>query len=125
MSERKYLEWEFYTDLYPELLKRMDDSNDEVRVATCAAFQSFFRKLPANWNNNAYTYILTSLFVHFDDPNKNIREAVNSVLSVALNHLPDKFLTCAQKALNTSVQSVRQIESLIALAESVGADETF
>merc|ERR1712039_812194 len=37
-------------EIYPELLKRLDDSNDKIRVAVCEALDVFFKCLPQNWS---------------------------------------------------------------------------
>ena len=72
-----------FEKVYPELLKRLDDSNDKIRVAVCEAstwFQQlwqllllqqaldvFFKCLPQNWSRTLYecpTVLTTRLRPH-------------------------------------------------------------
>eukprot|EP00438_Fugacium_kawagutii_P021966 Skav200156 [mRNA] locus=scaffold4148:25539:36637:- [translate_table: standard] len=59
--------------VYPELLKRLDDSNDKIRVAVCEALNVFFKCLPHKWSRSLFEYILRNLFVHLDDPNPEVQ----------------------------------------------------
>lgn len=62
-----------FRELYAELLKRLDDSNDIVRVATCKCFVAYFRALPAEWSKSLFGYIIASLFIHLDDPEWHVQ----------------------------------------------------
>ena len=42
-------------NMYPDLLKRMDDSSDDIRVAMCVTFIAYFNSFQVN-------YFLCSLF---------------------------------------------------------------
>lgn len=63
-----------FRELYPELLKRLDDSNDVVRVAACKCFVSYFKALPAEWSGSLFRYIVSSLFIHLDDPERLVQQ---------------------------------------------------
>jgi HEAT repeat len=55
-------------ELYPELLKRLDDSNDSVRRAVCATLAAFFRATPPeNVKGIVLDYSSDQLLVHLDD----------------------------------------------------------
>jgi HEAT-like repeat len=55
-------------ELYPELLKRLDDSNDSVRKAVCATLAAFFRATPPeNVKGTVLDYSSDQLLVHLDD----------------------------------------------------------
>jgi HEAT-like repeat len=55
-------------ELYPELLKRLDDSNDSVRKAVCATLAAFFRATPpGNVKGTVLDYSSDQLLVHLDD----------------------------------------------------------
>merc|ERR1719219_2061816 len=41
-------------EVYPELLKRLDDSNDKIRAAVCEALSVFFKCLPPKWSRSLY-----------------------------------------------------------------------
>jgi len=107
-------------DLYPDMLKRLDDSNDEIRVTICTAFEVFFRCLPPNWSKSLYEYILKTLFIHLDDPSERMQAAVGAVLEVALHHDTATFLVEARTAQQKSMHP-RKVEELIALASNLGA----
>ena len=56
------------SELYPSLLKRLDDSSDDVRYAVCKTFRSFFGAAPATaFRGTCIDYTLDQLFVHLDD----------------------------------------------------------
>ncbi len=59
-------------DIYPELLKRMDDSQDNIREKACEALEAFFNLLPEGWSESLYEYIVKSVIIHLDDPNEAI-----------------------------------------------------
>ncbi len=67
----EYLHEEFddedYKEIYPELLKRLDDSQDGIRIATAETFQMFFRHLPDPWSCSLYEYTVKNIFIHLDD----------------------------------------------------------
>merc|ERR1711991_635927 len=67
--------------LYPDLIKRLDDSNDEVRMGICQALQ-FFWSAPEGdaFHTTAIEYMLDCLLVHMDDTNIQIQEAILKVL---------------------------------------------
>ncbi|XP_046844839.1 dynein axonemal assembly factor 5-like isoform X2 [Xenia sp. Carnegie-2017] len=63
--------------LYPELLKRMDDSSDEVRLFVTKAFQEYFRAFPSDYdkelNKLHIEAVFKGLLVHLDDPSSTIQ----------------------------------------------------
>lgn len=61
--------------LYPEILKRLDDSNNTVRATSCGTMISFLRAV-ANKNDMKGTmiqYTLDCLFLHLDDSEMEIQ----------------------------------------------------
>jgi dynein assembly factor 5 len=58
---------EDYKDIYPELLKRLDDSQDSIRVETANALIVFFSQLPEDWSSSLYEYTIKNIFIHLDD----------------------------------------------------------
>merc|ERR1711920_976814 len=72
--------------LYPALLERLDDSNDSIRLGICKTFKMFLQAsyLSPNTvgagNTTMLEYTLDTLFVHLDDPEVKIQEAVYEVL---------------------------------------------
>ncbi|DBA01279.1 TPA: hypothetical protein N0F65_001784 [Lagenidium giganteum] len=74
--------------LYAEILKRLDDSNDVVRKAACQTFITFLRAAPsAHFQGTIISYTLDCLFVHLDDADPEIQQAVFDVLkeTITLN----------------------------------------
>ena len=58
---------EDYKEIYPELLKRLDDSQDGIRIATAETFCLFFKYLPDPWSASLYDYTVKNIFIHLDD----------------------------------------------------------
>jgi dynein assembly factor 5, axonemal len=91
LSEQPVLE------LYPALLKRLDDSSDKVRIAVCSCFLSFLKAAPPSaFHGTTIDYTLDQLLVHLDDVDPAIqvkerrREAakINDKVNVhAVNHI--------------------------------------
>eukprot|EP01083_Nonionella_stella_P133223 404991_1 len=72
--------------LYPELMKGLDDSNENVRFASCEAMRNFLRCAPAaNYRGTAIEYMVENLFVHLDDPNPDLQEKVYGALVAAVS----------------------------------------
>lgn len=105
-------------EVYPELLKRLDDSNDKIRVAVCEALTTFFRCLPPNWSRSLFEYILRTLFVHLDDPNVEIQQGIYKVLETAVHQDHETFLVEARAAAAKSSHP-RLCEELGRLAENL------
>jgi len=105
-------------EVYPELLKRLDDSQDAIRVTVCDALSMFFKCLPPNWSRTLYEYIIRTLFVHLDDPNPQIQQAIYAVLESAAHHDHATFAREAQVA-GAKSSHPRLCEELGRLAESL------
>jgi len=105
-------------EIYPELLKRLDDSNDKIRVAVCEALGVFFKCLPHNWSRTLFEYILRTLFVHLDDPNIEIQQGIYAVLESAVHQDHTTFMNEAKTAAAKSSHP-RLCEELVRLAESL------
>jgi len=74
-------------ELYPALVKRLDDSIDSIRLEACATFIAFIRvAVPESLKGTALEYCAEHLLIHLDDPCSEIQNAVFNVLS-ALAHL--------------------------------------
>ena len=96
-------------ELYPALVKRLDDSIDSIRLEACATFIAYIKKkgvisayacinilplmcrfirvaVPESLKGTALEYCAEHLLIHLDDPCSEIQNAVFNVLS-ALAHL--------------------------------------
>jgi len=112
-------------EIYPELLKRLDDSQDAIRITVCEALSMFFKCLQPNWSRTLYEYIIRTLFVHLDDPNPQIQQGVYAVLTSAAHQDHATFAREAQVAAGKSSHP-RLCEELGRLADSLqqaAADE--
>lgn len=70
---------------YPEILKRMDDSRDDVRVAAARCARRFFSDAcPTDWDETNCLYFLKPFVVHMDDANERVCDAaLDAVLAAA------------------------------------------
>ncbi|RHY96851.1 hypothetical protein DYB37_004377 [Aphanomyces astaci] len=60
--------------LYHEILKRLDDSNDLVRKAACATYITFLRAAPrSHFRGTIIEYSMDALFVHLDDSDPDVQ----------------------------------------------------
>lgn len=72
-------------DLYHDLVKRLDDANDEVRIMGCHALISYCRCADKEMiKGTAFTYILDACFIHLDDQNPDVRSAVHALIVVLI-----------------------------------------
>mmetsp|Transcript_34058 Transcript_34058/g.33599 ORF Transcript_34058/g.33599 Transcript_34058/m.33599 type:complete len:147 (-) Transcript_34058:30-470(-) len=79
----EHFQWDDFKELYPELLKRLDDSQDGIRLEACKAFEYFFEVLPEDWAKNLFEYMIQTIFIHLDDSEEKIQEAIAAVLKKA------------------------------------------
>lgn len=61
------MEEEDHRELYTELIKRLDDAQDGIRIETCKVFEAFFESLPETWSTGLFEYTMKAVFVHLDD----------------------------------------------------------
>jgi len=77
------LDREDYNEMYPLMLKRLDDAQDQIRIEMAKGFESFFDQINDPWSSSLYTYTVKTIFIHLDDPNKNVKDAIYRVLQKA------------------------------------------
>ena len=87
--------------VYPELLKRMDDSRDEIRVTCAGVIAAFFRAMPWDYDETNVGYLLKGFLIHMDDPNRDVQEAVCQALEVAAAKKPDAVREAVRAARDT------------------------
>jgi len=65
--------------IYPEVLKRMDDSSDDIRITTAKVICTYFDSLPLSYDKNFYQlhleFIYRTMLIHLDDQNEMVQEA--------------------------------------------------
>eukprot|EP00730_Choanoeca_flexa_P002587 TRINITY_DN11104_c0_g1_i1.p1 TRINITY_DN11104_c0_g1~~TRINITY_DN11104_c0_g1_i1.p1 ORF type:complete len:854 (+),score=210.02 TRINITY_DN11104_c0_g1_i1:167-2728(+) len=90
--------------LYPELLRRMDDSDNDVRLMTCRAFEAYGAIMMDKYDTELYkahtSGILRGLLVHLDDPDSNVQDAVEKALAVAIKINPPLSQECIEAVLS-------------------------
>lgn len=89
-------------EIYPKLLKRLDDSCDEVRIAVLESLHFFFKCGPPSYfTGTLIDYSLDQLFIHLDDPNVIVQ---NTVMATILSTVSiDKDLIVEKAESNRSV----------------------
>lgn len=70
-------------------MARLDDSNDQVRVAICGALMMFFQcgAHARCFSSTTVDYTLDQLFIHLDDPDPRIQQAVLQAIVQAATSL--------------------------------------
>eukprot|EP00474_Spongospora_subterranea_P005349 CRZ05807.1 hypothetical protein [Spongospora subterranea] len=67
-------------NLPSDLLARLDDNNDQVRVDTCKSLAALFSCDQFVKDSATFTSVCSTAFIHLDDPNREIQVAVYSLL---------------------------------------------
>jgi dynein assembly factor 5, axonemal len=91
---------EDYITIYPELLKRLDDAQDGIRIESTHALEQFFEKLPDPWSSSLYEYTIKAVFIHLDDPSTEIQKRITSVLEKGSRVQTEDFLRIADECLS-------------------------
>ncbi|CAK4191681.1 unnamed protein product [Aphanomyces euteiches] len=103
------------SQLYHDILKRLDDSNDLVRKAACATYITFLRAAPrSHFRGTIIDYTMDALFVHLDDPDPEIQAAVFDVLRETFSVDPE-LLGKKAREHRTRHRSPYYCDQLIAL----------
>lgn len=92
---REDLDFDDFKEIYPDLLKRLDDAQDGIRIETAKNFELFFELVPNPWSSSLYEYSVKNIFIHLDDPNPAIQEAIIKVLKVAARVQTADFIAIA------------------------------
>lgn len=71
-------------ELYPLVLSRLDDSDDEVRIFAVDVFAQISACKHFKFSENTGTYISEQLLLHMDDPNPILRERIFCLLKFLL-----------------------------------------
>jgi len=90
--------------IYPEILKRMDDSSNEVRLITAKAMSAFFQALPSNYERDFFKahleFIFKKMLLHMDDPSDQIHESCLECLRIAAPSHPGILKVLADDVTN-------------------------
>uniref|UniRef100_A0A7S3R359 Stalled ribosome sensor GCN1-like HEAT repeats region domain-containing protein n=1 Tax=Dunaliella tertiolecta TaxID=3047 RepID=A0A7S3R359_DUNTE len=74
--------------IYPELIKRLDDSSNQVRVAACKALAVFCTTMNADYCETNSGYLAAGVVIHMDDSEMSVQEAACSVLEALAARKP-------------------------------------
>ncbi|CAI9611928.1 unnamed protein product [Staurois parvus] len=73
--------------IYLEVLKRLDDASDEVRITAAKTFSVWFKCIDDRYDRTTYKahleFLYRGLLVHLDDPDSNLQTTVLDVLKEA------------------------------------------
>ena len=87
---------------YPEILKRMDDSRDDVRVAAARCARRFFSDAcPTDWDETNCLYFLKPFVVHMDDANERVCDAALDATLAAAAVKPNAVVEALAPARET------------------------
>jgi dynein assembly factor 5 len=87
---------------YPEILKRMDDSRDDVRVAAARCARRFFSDAcPMDWDETNCLYFLKPFVVHMDDANERVCDAALDATLAAAAVKPNAVVEALAQARET------------------------
>ena len=103
--------------LYPDLLKCLDDSSDDVRFAACGTLKVFLKSAPAeHFKGTLMDYLSDQLLIHMDDPDPVIQRSVFDILAVAVEVDKSVVKKKAASARN-SHRDTRLCDALLKLCE--------
>ncbi|CAF0863407.1 unnamed protein product [Adineta ricciae] len=85
---------------YPDLLKRLDDVNDDIRLAVCSTLNAYVHAFHGDFNAELYRSHLEDiakvLLIHMDDQNTQVQNAVFDTIvrfATELQGAPESFIT--------------------------------
>ncbi|XP_069124070.1 dynein axonemal assembly factor 5-like [Argopecten irradians] len=90
------LELDRLHNMYPELLKRLDDSDDEIRITVAKTWLGYLGSFGGRYDAALYKAhveaIYKGLLVHLDDPDAKIQKAILEVLNSAASLIPNMLI---------------------------------
>jgi len=96
------MKYDHMSELYSMILKRLDDSQDTNRILCCDVlilFMDIARRLKIS--QSIYEYMIQNSFIHLDDPNEKVREAVQKYLISCIDIHPKEFCLICDKNENS------------------------
>lgn len=113
------------TDLHREMLKRMDDSDDDIRIEVTRVFQIMMKTcFPPfevyDLNDQHFAYIVKTFLIHLDDSNPLVQQAVQKLLrGIAYYALPTfKKQVMAVRGRHSDPTLVEELITMITQLES-------
>jgi hypothetical protein len=91
-------------EIYPNLQKRLDDSNDEIRIRAASCCRAFFTSLaPEGYDDANSEYFTTAVVVHMDDADPRVQVSCDG---------PDTKTTPLQWSLDPYARAVSSLYAL-------------
>jgi len=114
------LSYEQINDLYPKLLKRLDDSDDEIRKESCFMLIKFWSAAEKTsfFHETCMVYTFDVLLLHLDDPSIEIQRAVFEALRSSCKLHP-KLLTQKAAESRGKHRSPEFCDELVRLSSSM------
>lgn len=86
--------------LYPNLVKRLDDSSDDIRLAVATPLVLLLQHLPPSTDAHStlVEYVVQPLLIHLDDPSPAVQQAMLSVAEQACTVNPGVVTVQVDKA---------------------------
>ena len=106
------MEYDDYKEVYPELLKRLDDSQDGIRLEAAKSFEDYFEVLPEEWAPNLFEYMVENIYIHLDDSEEIIQQAITKVLKQAAKVHKDVVINIGT-AMSSKFKHQFAIDSLL------------
>ncbi len=91
---------------FSELMKRLDDVSDDVRIACLKSLAAVTPCLPSDINlevQNHLRVVYSSLLLHMDDSNEAVREEAFKTLAATGSKCPGLLLDLSKKAMDKHV----------------------
>ncbi|XP_013008094.2 dynein axonemal assembly factor 5 [Cavia porcellus] len=113
-----------FIKIYPELLKRLDDVSNDVRMAAASALLTWLRCIQSadgkSYYQSSIQYLYRELLVHLDDPESAIQDAVLEVLKEGSMLFPD-LLVRETEAVVHKHRSATYCEQLLQHVQATAA----
>lgn len=105
-------------DVYPELLVKLDDCSEDIRVLSCKCFCKYFDKVHCKGiRQGNYRYIVEHLFSNLDDSSEVIQKHVQMALASCIKLGSSDFISIAKEVQKTH-RHQRAVQELINLAST-------
>ncbi|KFO37623.1 HEAT repeat-containing protein 2 [Fukomys damarensis] len=115
-----------FIKVYPELLKRLDDVSNDVRMAAASTLLTWLRCIQSSEGKSYYQssiqYLYRELLIHLDDPESTIQDTVLEVLKEGSALFPD-LLVRETEAVIHKHRSATYCEQLLQHVQATAATQ--
>ncbi|XP_012614546.2 dynein axonemal assembly factor 5 [Microcebus murinus] len=113
-----------FIKIYPELLKRLDDVSNDVRIAAASALITWLKCIKGadgkSYYQSSIQYLYKELLVYLDDPESAVQDAVLEVLKEGSALFPDVLVRETEAVLHKH-RSATYCEQLLQHLQAVPA----